>query len=194
MYDILALNQMLLPELRQVAKDLGVKKVEALKKQDLVYKILDQQAVVAQDKMDREPRFRHKRTRIPRKLESDTVAEKLPLIDPFIEETEKDIEPLINNDEVINDEEQSPIQEFIQEPESIQELEIALDNKESSVPAFENSEAEIKQEEPVFSDNINNKEGERKPWEKKFDRKFQEKERNYDFDNNIIIKFHILIF
>lgn len=45
MYDIVVLNNKLLPELRQIAKDLGVKKAESFKKQDLIYKILDQQAI-----------------------------------------------------------------------------------------------------------------------------------------------------
>jgi transcription termination factor Rho len=49
MYDILELNTKLLPELRDIAKDLGLKKIEALRKQDLVYRILDQQAVLANE-------------------------------------------------------------------------------------------------------------------------------------------------
>ncbi len=47
MYDILELSKMLLPELREIAKELNIKKAETLKKQDLVYKILDQQAIEA---------------------------------------------------------------------------------------------------------------------------------------------------
>lgn len=46
MYDILELNTKLLPELREIAKGLQIKRVESLKKQDLIYKILDQQAIV----------------------------------------------------------------------------------------------------------------------------------------------------
>ncbi|NBC83258.1 MAG: transcription termination factor Rho [Bacteroidetes bacterium] len=47
MYDILELNKKLVNELREIAKDLNVKKVESLRKQDLIYKILDQQAIAA---------------------------------------------------------------------------------------------------------------------------------------------------
>ncbi|QQS50226.1 MAG: transcription termination factor Rho [Bacteroidota bacterium] len=50
MYDIIELNQMLVTDLRQVAKDLNIKRVEALRKQDLIYKILDQQAISATEK------------------------------------------------------------------------------------------------------------------------------------------------
>ena len=49
MYDILELNDKLLTELRQIAKDLNIKRVEAYKKQELIYKILDQQAVAASE-------------------------------------------------------------------------------------------------------------------------------------------------
>ncbi len=47
MYDILELNKKLLPDLRQIAKELKIKRVESLRKQDLIYKILDQQAITA---------------------------------------------------------------------------------------------------------------------------------------------------
>ena len=47
MYDILELNKKLLPELKDIAKDMNIKKTENLRKQDLIYKILDQQAINA---------------------------------------------------------------------------------------------------------------------------------------------------
>jgi len=47
MYDILELSKMLLPELRDIARELKIKRTESLKKQDLIYKILDQQAIEA---------------------------------------------------------------------------------------------------------------------------------------------------
>ena len=46
MYDILELNKKLLPELKDIAKELKIKKVESFKKQDLIYKILDTQAII----------------------------------------------------------------------------------------------------------------------------------------------------
>ncbi len=49
MYDILELNKKLLAELREIAKELNVKKVESFRKQDLIYKILDMQAIVASE-------------------------------------------------------------------------------------------------------------------------------------------------
>lgn len=45
MYDILELNKKLVNELREIATELKIKKADTLKKQDLIYKILDQQAI-----------------------------------------------------------------------------------------------------------------------------------------------------
>ncbi|NND32300.1 MAG: transcription termination factor Rho [Saprospiraceae bacterium] len=45
MFDILQLNDMLVPELRDVAEKLGVKGHKKLNKQELIYKILDEQAL-----------------------------------------------------------------------------------------------------------------------------------------------------
>lgn len=46
MYDIVELNNMLVSELRELAKKIKVKGIKDLKKQDLIYKILDQQALM----------------------------------------------------------------------------------------------------------------------------------------------------
>ena len=45
MYDIIELNNKLASELKDIAKELNVPKYETLKKQELIYKILDQQAL-----------------------------------------------------------------------------------------------------------------------------------------------------
>ena len=45
MYDIIELNKKLVNELREIAKGLEIKKTDKLKKEDLVYQILDQQAI-----------------------------------------------------------------------------------------------------------------------------------------------------
>ncbi len=45
MYDILQLNDMLVPELRELAEQLEIKAYKRLNKQELIYKILDEQAL-----------------------------------------------------------------------------------------------------------------------------------------------------
>ena len=44
-YNILELNEKLLTELQSIASELGIKKAESLKKEELVYRILDEQAI-----------------------------------------------------------------------------------------------------------------------------------------------------
>ena len=55
MYDIIDLNSKLVGELREIAKQLNVPKFETLKKQELVYKILDQQATAGGKDSVKEP-------------------------------------------------------------------------------------------------------------------------------------------
>jgi len=50
MLDIIELNSKKLVELRQIAKELGIRRVESYKKQDLIYRILDEQAIKESEK------------------------------------------------------------------------------------------------------------------------------------------------
>ena len=49
MYDILQLNDMLVPELLDIAEDLKIDNAKKLDKQGLIYKILDKQAVMSSE-------------------------------------------------------------------------------------------------------------------------------------------------
>lgn len=46
MYDIIKLNEKLVNELRDIAKSMNIKRVESLKKQELIFRILDEQALL----------------------------------------------------------------------------------------------------------------------------------------------------
>ena len=72
MYDILELNSKLLPELKEIAKNLGVHKVESFKKKDLIYKILDMQAIKASSEEAAKPQQNKKRPR--KKVKAQKVA------------------------------------------------------------------------------------------------------------------------
>ena len=50
MYNIIQLNEKRMPELQAIAKDLGLKKISALRKEELIYKILDEQAIAGANK------------------------------------------------------------------------------------------------------------------------------------------------
>ncbi|MEM7103555.1 MAG: transcription termination factor Rho [Bacteroidota bacterium] len=73
MYDILQLNEMLVPELREIAERLNLKGYKKLNKQDLIYKILDLQALsgesvkTEEEQKKEEPEAKPKRRGRPRK-------------------------------------------------------------------------------------------------------------------------------
>ena len=78
MYDIVELNNKLLTELKEVAKDLNIKKVDSFKKQELIYKILDAQALNPSDEMLKKEKKDKKpdrpRKRIPAKGRTTMMA------------------------------------------------------------------------------------------------------------------------
>ena len=81
MYNIIQLNDKSLSELQAIAKELGIKKTDSLKKEDLVYKILDEQAIagatkkVAADKLKEERKVeKQKRPRTNKKENSEKVS------------------------------------------------------------------------------------------------------------------------
>jgi len=61
MYDIIELSRKLLPDLKEIAKELDIKKIESFKKQDLIYKILDIQAIIASEKKTDDKRLKSPR-------------------------------------------------------------------------------------------------------------------------------------
>ncbi|MBN1650978.1 MAG: transcription termination factor Rho [Bacteroidales bacterium] len=83
MYDIIELNGKLLPELKEIAKKLNVDKYEKLPKQDLIYKILDQQAlnpsidILEKEKNESNRNMREKRQRIQKKPEGSSKPTKV---------------------------------------------------------------------------------------------------------------------
>ena len=77
MYDIIELSRKLLPDLKDIAKELDIKKVESYKKQDLIYKILDTQAIKASEKKPEEKRFKSPRDLNQPKREETSVLNKL---------------------------------------------------------------------------------------------------------------------
>ncbi len=65
MYDIVELNNKLLAELKDIARGLGIKKVDSYKKQDLIYKVLDAQALNPSPSPAKESRPEQKSGRRP---------------------------------------------------------------------------------------------------------------------------------
>ena len=74
MYNIIQLNDKELSELQTIAKELGIKNAESMKKDELVYGILDEQAIAgASKKAAKDAQPRAKRSRISVKKEGDKV-------------------------------------------------------------------------------------------------------------------------
>jgi transcription termination factor Rho len=72
MYDILQLNDMLLPELQDIAEQLAIPGTKKLDKQGLIYKILDGQAV-QESSAKEEPKKKGARTRKPITIKTSTA-------------------------------------------------------------------------------------------------------------------------
>ena len=75
MYDILQLNDMLVPELLDVAEQLSIPNAKKLGKQDLIYKILDSQAVKASEIKSIDSGDKNKRKRIIKTSTSNSTEE-----------------------------------------------------------------------------------------------------------------------
>ncbi len=75
MYDIIELNSKLVSELKEIAKKLNLDKVEGLKKQELIYKILDHQALNPSATISDTEKKTVKRGRPRKKIEEDIEAE-----------------------------------------------------------------------------------------------------------------------
>ena len=83
MYDILQLNDMLVPELLDIAEDLKIENAKKLNKQELVYKILDKQAVMSSEQKPG-PDDRPKRKRIVKATTANSTEEAI-VEEPAIE-------------------------------------------------------------------------------------------------------------
>ncbi|MDY3069622.1 MAG: transcription termination factor Rho [Parabacteroides sp.] len=84
-YNILELNEKLLPELQTIAEELGIKKVRSFKKDELIYKILDEQAISyagiqAEKSKEKEVKKTEKKVRAKKTVKEEkptTVAEEV---------------------------------------------------------------------------------------------------------------------
>ncbi len=75
MYDILQLNDMLVPELLDIAEQLKMANAKKLSKQELIYKILDKQALTNSENMDKSKDDKNKKKRIVKATTSNSTEE-----------------------------------------------------------------------------------------------------------------------
>lgn len=84
MYDILQLNDMLVPELLDIAEDLKIENARKLNKQELVYKILDKQAIIGGDQKSDGAGKPKQRKRIVKASTANTTEEAI-VDEPIVE-------------------------------------------------------------------------------------------------------------
>lgn len=72
MYNIIQLNDKNLSELQTIAQELGIKKTDSLKKEELVYKILDEQAIAGATKKVAADKLKEERKEDKKTLSSDS--------------------------------------------------------------------------------------------------------------------------
>src|SRR3982750_2374199 len=98
MYDILQLNDMLVPEFQEISEKLSITNEKKLNKQDLSYKILDSQAVSATEKPAVAEKPKRKRTVKAARVTADNnvndaaIAEAAPPADQMLAEGAKPAE------------------------------------------------------------------------------------------------------
>ncbi|MEP7195243.1 MAG: transcription termination factor Rho [Saprospiraceae bacterium] len=143
MYDILQLNEMLVPELKGIAEKLNIADAKKLSKQDLIYKILDQQALKSSAKpvksaevkestdtsktyeiLEDENNLRNRRKRMP------------------AEETKRIQKPILKKEPVLF-EEKAPIEDKVEEKVEPQQTEAPKQE-----PIKENKERERRPQDP----------------------------------------------
>ncbi|MFK7983039.1 MAG: transcription termination factor Rho [Saprospiraceae bacterium] len=73
MYDILQLNDMLVPELKELAEQLELKSYKRLNKQELIYKILDAQALGANGAEESAPKAKTKTRKVTKKVKEEVL-------------------------------------------------------------------------------------------------------------------------
>lgn len=122
MYDILQLNDMNLPELKEVAEKLSLKSFQKLEKQDLIHKILDAQALKDKETAEDKPvSEKARRTRIRKPLEKNEVVETAAVVEaPPVEEAPATLfEPVAKAPE--EKREERPVRPFKKKEPVIQE-------------------------------------------------------------------------
>jgi transcription termination factor Rho len=85
MYDILQLNDMLVPELLDIAEELKIENAKKLDKQGLIYKILDKQAVMGSQQKVGGDSEKPKRKRIVKASTANSTEEAI------VEDTSDDV-------------------------------------------------------------------------------------------------------
>jgi len=132
MYDILQLNDMLVPELLDIAEQQSISNANTLEKQELIYKILDKQAVMNNNEKKPAESEKPKRKRIIK-----TVSEEVPHADAVIADSIKEIKPKkIDEKKKLIKKHKDDEPERTNEPEHITKVREELSDPKSIAPGL----------------------------------------------------------
>ncbi len=187
-FNILQLNAKTEPELLEIAKDLGLKLSTSTKKEDIVYAILDQQAIVnAQNKMqgdaaapkpERKKRVRKQEPKVP-----ENVAEaKEPIINDAKDDAATESVKKTPQEKPTAKPKRTPKQEKTPKAEKVAEPQTELPVVEAA-PIETEPEAQTEQP-PVSEIQLPEPKQDKTPKEPKANKPTvqKEKEKKYDFD------------
>lgn len=131
MYDILQLNDMLVPELLDIAEQLKVTNAKKLDKQELIYKILDKQAVMASEKKEDVTPEKGKRKRIVKANTTNSTEEAEVMTEAPAAEKEKTSPDQAKKRTRKSTKAAEPVALDHQEEEETEEKEVVKEAKES---------------------------------------------------------------
>ncbi|MCW3093400.1 MAG: transcription termination factor Rho [Ferruginibacter sp.] len=161
MYDILQLNDMLVPELQDIAEQLAIPNFKKIDKQDLIYKILDNQSIMnSEPKTGEEHKPKRRRTlKVAAPVDTTTITtEQAP---PPVEKPKNEIKP--DNKPVKRNDQQIDKKKHVKkvEPEDDEDDEDLqpITSEQSTIPAAIASllqEEDIQQQQPELMQNDNN--------------------------------------
>jgi transcription termination factor Rho len=154
MLDIIELNSKKLIELRQVAKTLGIRRVESFKKQDLIYRILDEQAIQESEKRKKTEKKKSAETK--KSTEDIAKAEKRGKRGRPVK---KNVEPLNSLEKKEKEEKQEPAEEKILKSK-MEEPAPESDEIDEKTEKVKDAEIQMKQAEAKIAEKPEGKEAE----------------------------------
>ena len=153
MYDISQLNDLLVPELLDIAEQFDISNAKKLVKQDLINKILENQSIMSSEKKNEGEK--PKRKRIIKSADTETVeevvhakpkkpeTEKKPVKRHLEEEEENDVQPITDQETTIP----KAIAQMLQE-EDVQEPEVDMNEESAQQPTKQYNQ---RREQPAFN-------------------------------------------
>ena len=168
MYDILQLNDLLVPELLDIAEQLDVPNAKKLNKQDLIYKILDKQSIMnaPAKKDDDKPKRKRiiKATTSNTTEEAEVVQEVTPKKEPVVtakakkpehvpekkqtrkplEDEDEDVQPITDQESTIP----AAIAQMLQQEDDVQQPEVQMNDESSQQQSKQYPQ---RREQPAFN-------------------------------------------